>query len=99
MAAPGALIKSGGRLRLSIAPLLADGQQLDVTDAMIDAIARELQMKVGGNAVLNRLEAERLLEALFAAVPETRVAGWRLAPAGPGPSRAVSVIDGLEGDQ
>jgi hypothetical protein len=45
-----------------IHPYFGPPEGLDVTGALIDAVARELQTRYGGNEQLNRLEAERLLE-------------------------------------
>ncbi len=46
-------------------PYRGPAEGLDVTDALINAIAERLTQSVGGNEKLNLLEAERLLEQLL----------------------------------
>lgn len=54
------------RPRFVVRPLAGPPEGIDMTRALVAAIAFELWQRDGGNAVLNWLEAERLLEgALF----------------------------------
>ena len=53
--------------RFLVRPLVDPETTLDLTDAVIDAIARELGLAFGGNAVLNRLEAGAHLASLLGA--------------------------------
>lgn len=50
----------------AVRPFLGDGTTIDVTDTVIAAIAAELGRRFGGNAVLNLIEARRLLDELLA---------------------------------
>lgn len=52
-------------MRFIVRPLQDPDSVLDVTDAVIDAIARRLAAAFGGNDVLNRLEAAAHLESLL----------------------------------
>lgn len=54
-------------MRLAVRPLLANGRAIDVREALVGAIERELSACFGGNSVLNRLEAEAQLELLLGA--------------------------------
>ncbi|MFO0829866.1 MAG: hypothetical protein U0572_17120 [Phycisphaerales bacterium] len=51
--------------RVAIRPHLADGATIDVTDTIVAAIAAEIGVRYGGNAVLNLIEARRLLDDLI----------------------------------
>ena len=53
--------------RVPVRPMLADGRAIDVREAMVRAIEREISRRFGGNSVLNRLEAEAQLELLLGA--------------------------------
>ncbi len=53
--------------RFVVRPIVDPETTLDLTDAVVDAIARELGGAFGGNAVLNRLEAGGHLASLLAA--------------------------------
>jgi hypothetical protein len=53
------------RMRFIVRPLQDPDSVLDVTDAVIDAVARRLALAFGGNDVLNRLEAAAHLESLL----------------------------------
>jgi hypothetical protein len=53
--------------RFLVRPLVDPETTLDLTDAVADAIARELGRAFGGNPVLNRLEADAHLASLLAA--------------------------------
>ncbi len=57
-------------MKIAIRPALDARTQVDVTHALISAIAYELWKRYGGNEQLNWLEAERHLEA--APLTETR---------------------------
>ena len=48
-----------------VRPLANSRIRLDVGDCLVDAIARELGRRCGGNAMLNRLEAEAHLANLL----------------------------------
>jgi len=50
---------------LLLRPLVAPEQPIDMHDVLRDAIERELQRRFGGNAMLDRLEAEAQLERLL----------------------------------
>ena len=52
-------------MRFLIRPLHDPDAMLDLTDAVVDAIARRLASTCGGNDVLNRLEAASHLESLL----------------------------------
>ena len=52
-------------MRLVIRPIAEPTQLVDVTDRVVRVIAEELQRSVGGNHVLNMLEAERAVQALL----------------------------------
>jgi hypothetical protein len=52
-------------MRFIVRPLQDPDSVLDVTDAVIDAVARRLAAAFGGNDVLNRLEAAAHLESLL----------------------------------
>jgi len=60
-----------------VRPLVDPETTLDLTDAVIDAIARELGRAFGGNAVLNRLEAGAHLGSLLASAAR-RSSGERM---------------------
>lgn len=53
--------------RFVVRPLVDPETTLDLTDAVVAAIARELGDAFGGNAVLNRLEADAHLASLLGA--------------------------------
>ena len=48
--------------RIVIRPLSEPRRRVDVTDVVVQAIATHLGRLYGGNDVLNKLEAERLLQ-------------------------------------
>jgi hypothetical protein len=52
-------------MRLVIRPISEPTHVVDVTDRVVRVIAEELQRSVGGNHVLNMLEAERAVQALL----------------------------------
>jgi hypothetical protein len=52
--------------RLVIRPLFGPREGIDVTGAVVDAIAASIGSLHRGNEVLNRLEAERLFEDAWA---------------------------------
>lgn len=56
-------------MRLVIRPISEPSQVVDVTDRVVRVIAEELQRSVGGNHVLNMLEAERAVQALLSGGP------------------------------
>ncbi len=58
--------------RFLVRPLVDPETTLDLTDAVIDAVARELGNAFGGNAVLNRLEAAAHLASLLGAAASSR---------------------------
>jgi len=60
-----AVCMSADRMRLPVHPLLAPESTIDVHDAVVRAIERELELRFSGNSVLNRLEAEAQLAALL----------------------------------
>ena len=51
-------------MRVTITPSSNPTQQIDVTQALIGAVAGELWKHCGGNDVLNWVEAERFVESL-----------------------------------
>lgn len=53
------------RMRLPVHPLLAPESTIDLHEALVQAIERELERRFLGNSVLNRLEAEAQLAALL----------------------------------
>ena len=52
-------------MRLVIRPISEPSRVVDVTDRVVCVIAEELQRSVGGNHVLNMLEAERAVQTLL----------------------------------
>lgn len=58
-------------MRIFIRPFRDAAHPIDVTDALVEAVARELGRRCGGNAVLNRLEAAAQIEQVL--VEGTRV--------------------------
>jgi hypothetical protein len=61
-------------MRFLVRPLRDPDATLDLTEAVIEAIAQRLSSACGGNAVLNRLEASAHLESLLrraASLPES----------------------------
>ena len=52
-------------MRLVIHPISEPTHAVDVTDRVVRVIAEELQRSVGGNQVLNMLEAERAVQTLL----------------------------------
>lgn len=56
-------------MRLVIRPISEPSQMVDVTDRVVRVIADELQRSVGGNHVLNMLEAERAVQSLLSGSP------------------------------
>jgi len=54
-------------LRIHIRPLYGSARSLDVTEALIEALARQLWRLHGGNETANRVEALLLLEQLVGA--------------------------------
>jgi hypothetical protein len=57
--------RGAGHMRFLIRPLRDPESTLDLTDAVVEAIARHLALACGGNVVLNRLEASAHLESLL----------------------------------
>lgn len=55
------------RMQLSVHPLLDPTRSIDLHEALVRAIERELERCFSGNSVLNRLEAEAQLAALLRA--------------------------------
>ena len=53
------------RMRIPVRPLLAPERTIDLHEALVRAIERELERRFSGNSVLNRLEAEAQLAALL----------------------------------
>ena len=53
-------------MRLTIRPLNEPSVELDVTDRIVAAIADQISQRIGGNPVLNALEAEVHLRRLLA---------------------------------
>ena len=51
-------------MKVTIRPLLEPDRELDVTEVVIDAIAGRIAEEFGGNAALDRLEAERQLHSI-----------------------------------
>ena len=49
-------------MRIVIEPMQDRSRPIDLTQPLVDAIARELERRCGGNAILNRLEATAQLE-------------------------------------
>jgi hypothetical protein len=64
--APGALV---------VHPICGPPEGMDVRAVLLEALARHLDNRLGGNVQLNRLEAERLLSELFMQSPPARIAG------------------------
>ena len=56
-------------MRVAIRPSVSPHRELDVTDALIAAVAYELWKNGGGNEVLNWLEAERFVARLASGSP------------------------------
>jgi hypothetical protein len=56
-------------MRLVIRPISEPTHAVDVTDRVVRVIAEELQRSVGGNHVLNMLEAERAVQVLLSGDP------------------------------
>ena len=52
-------------MRLTIRPSMAPDREIDVTQALIAAVAHQLHAQCGGNDVLNWLEAERFLARIL----------------------------------
>jgi len=52
-------------MHCTVRPLANPRIRLDVSDCLIDALARELGRRFGGNPLLNRLEAEAHLGQLL----------------------------------
>lgn len=68
-------------MRLVIRPAAAPAASIDVTNAVIAAIARELARVHQGNETLNWLEAEQIVtDLLRAANGECEIAGRRFEP-------------------
>lgn len=59
-------------MRVIIKPSLTPHLHIDVTNAVVSAIAAELARAQGGNDVLNWLEAERIVQDLFGGRPAQR---------------------------
>lgn len=55
--------------RLVIRPMLSTHPNVDVTECLITAIQNLLDTRVGGNGILNRLEAEQAVEEIVAHMP------------------------------
>jgi hypothetical protein len=68
-------------MRLVIRPAAAPAAAIDVTHAVVAAIARELSRFHGGNDTLNWLEAEQIVtDLLRRANGECEIAGRRVEP-------------------
>lgn len=50
--------------RIVVRPLADPSRSIDVTESVIRCIASSIEDAVGGNPVLNRLEAERAVRAM-----------------------------------
>jgi hypothetical protein len=69
-------------MRIVIRPSMAADRDLDITKAVVSAVAAELWKNFGGNDVLNWMEAERQV-ALLLAHPERPLPGRAAEPARP----------------
>jgi hypothetical protein len=58
-------------MRMPVRPLVSDGRAIDVRDAVVAAVAREITRHFGGNPVLNVLEAEAHVERLLGISSQT----------------------------
>lgn len=67
-------------MRLVIRPISEPARMVDVTDCVVRVIAEELQRAVGGNQVLNTLEAERAVQSLLSSGAGAPRAGRLEAP-------------------
>ena len=52
-------------MRIAFRPISDPSAELDVTDAVVTAVAHQLGRALGGNDALNRLEAEHQLARLL----------------------------------
>lgn len=62
-------------MRCTIHPMSSPDLALDVEECLVDALARELTRRLGGNHALNRLEAAAHLEQLLHAAPGAAACG------------------------
>ena len=54
-------------MRIAFRPIADPSTEIDVTEAVVAAVAHQLERALGGNDALNRLEAEHQLSRLLAA--------------------------------
>jgi hypothetical protein len=86
-------------MRFIVRPLCDPDATLDLTDAVVDAVARRLSAAIGGNAVLNRIEAAAHVESLLrrAATSPSAEAGPRPpARTGIGSVKPVEFVEAVE---
>lgn len=57
-------------MRVTIRPSAHPAKEIDVTNALVSAVAAELWKHCGGNDVLNWMEAERFVHSLAAQEPQ-----------------------------
>jgi len=69
-------------MRIVIRPSTAPDRELDITHALVAAVAAELWKASGGNDVVNWMEAERQVAHLFAA-QQQELPGRAAEPARP----------------
>ncbi len=60
----------GMLMRVTIRPSAHPDQEIDITNALVGAVAAEIWKHCGGNDVLNWMEAERFVQALAAREPQ-----------------------------
>ena len=58
-------------MKIVVRPMADPTREIDVTGAMVEAIARELARHCGGNEQVNLMEAERHLSSIVGATPGT----------------------------
>lgn len=61
-------------MRLTIRPAMDPEREIDLTHAVVAAIAQQIHVHCGGNEVLNWLEAERFLARVVSPPPAPRSA-------------------------
>ena len=59
-------------MRVSVRPSMAPDREVDLTQALVGAVAHELWKACGGNEVVNWLEAERIVARLIGGQAEPR---------------------------
>lgn len=72
-------------MRVTIKPSAHPSQEIDVTSALVSAVAAEIWKHCGGNDVVNWMEAERFIQTLV--VPPAPLAERKSRPLAPRPSR------------